>query len=92
MKASMIAPMMGPPISGNAMMRQQPAGDDGADDADDDVADQPEAAALDDHAGKPAGNRADDEPNDDALRSMIPPDSLPGEAAVARTGIAPPEP
>ena len=64
-KASMMAPTMPPPIT-NAELRQQPAGDDAADDADDDVADQAKAAAFDDHAGQPAGNRADDQPNDNA--------------------------
>src|SRR5271169_2854684 len=37
---------------------QQIARNDGADDADDDVADQSKTAALDHHAGKPAGNCA----------------------------------
>src|ERR1700720_17100 len=52
---------------GDADLRQQPTGDECADDADDDVADQSEAAAFHDHAGQPAGNRADDEPNDEGL-------------------------
>lgn len=34
------------------------------------VADQSEAAAPDHHAGKPAGNGADDQPNDDASPSI----------------------
>ena len=37
----------------------------------------PKSAALDDHAGKPAGNRADDQPNNDALRTS--PDFLSGK-------------
>src|SRR5207302_2678583 len=45
--------------------RQQPARDHRADDADDDVADQSEAAAFDDLTRKPAGDRTDDQPNDD---------------------------
>src|SRR6202166_3101007 len=40
----------------DAYLRQHPADNYRADDADDDVADEPEAAPLDDHARKPAGN------------------------------------
>ena len=46
---------------------KQPAGNEGADDADDDVADQAEAAARHDLAGKPAGNGTDDEKDDECL-------------------------
>src|SRR5271155_3146669 len=46
--------------------RQQITGNQAADDADDDVADQSEAATLHDHTGKPTGNRADDQPNNNA--------------------------
>ncbi len=51
----------------DAEFREQPRGEEGADDADDDVADQAEAGALDDLAGEPAGNQADDE-NDEGFR------------------------
>src|SRR5690348_7588948 len=39
--------------------RQQPAGDKCAEDADDDIANQTEPAALDDLASEPSGNRTD---------------------------------
>ena len=45
------------------------AGDEGADDADDDVAEQAESATLDDEAGEPARDRADDKPNDDRFNA-----------------------
>ena len=48
-------------------LRQQPSGNDRADNADDDIAKDPEPAAFDHHAGKPAGDGAHDQPNDDAL-------------------------
>ena len=40
-------------------VREQVVADEGADDADDEVADQPEAAAGDDEPGEPAGDDAD---------------------------------
>src|SRR5689334_20725510 len=40
---------------------EQPGTDERADDTDDDVADQAKSHALDDHAGQPAGDRADDQ-------------------------------
>jgi len=46
MKALMIEPMTPPPIT-IADTRQEPAGNKAADNADDDAADQPIAAALD---------------------------------------------
>ena len=62
------APMVALTISRNgtaaeadAQLRQQPAGDQRADDADHDIADQPETGAVHDQAGKPAGDRADHE-------------------------------
>src|SRR5208282_5510978 len=58
----------------DAEHRQQISGNDGAD-----IADEAEAAAFDDHAGKPAGNRANDQPNNDALRSHVSPSSLAGK-------------
>src|ERR1700722_12622429 len=51
----------------DAELRQQPPGDDRADNADHDVAQQPIAAAFDHHSGKPAGDGSDDQPNDNAL-------------------------
>ena len=47
--------------------RQEPAGDDGADNADRDVAHEAKAIALDDEAREPAGNRANHQPNDKSL-------------------------
>jgi len=46
-------------------LRQQPARNHRADDADDDIAEQAEAAALNDEAGQPACDGADDEPYDE---------------------------
>ena len=42
-------------------MRQEPIADQRADDADADVGDEPEAGALHDLTGKPAGNEPDDQ-------------------------------
>ena len=83
-KASMMAPMRPPPIT-MPSLRQQPAGDEGADDADDDIADQPEAAAFHDHAGQPAGDGADNQPNDKALyvHDLTPQIPFPARAEVA---------
>ena len=72
MKASIMAATMPTPMV-DAERRQQISGNDGADNADHDIADEAEAAAFDDHAGKPAGNRADDQPNNDALRFHVSP-------------------
>ena len=47
--------------------RQQPPRYHRADNADDDISEQAEAAALDDQAGEPAGNGAYDKPNDNGL-------------------------
>ena len=66
MVALTIAAMMPLPMC-RPTLRQQPAADEGADDADDDIADQAEAHALDDQAGEPAGNRTDDNENDQAF-------------------------
>src|SRR6185312_818801 len=41
---------------------RQPAADEGAYNPDDDVADQAEAAALDQRSGQPPGDRADENP------------------------------
>ena len=45
------------------------AGDEGADDADNDIADQTEAVARDDDTGKPTGNRADNQKNDKTFKT-----------------------
>jgi len=45
----------------------KPTADKRADDPDNDVDDQPETAALDEHASQPAGDRANDEPCNDAV-------------------------
>ena len=58
--ALMIEAIMPPPIR-MPMLRQQPVGDERADDADHDVAEQAETHAFDDQAGKPARDRADDQ-------------------------------
>src|SRR5262245_7351587 len=47
--------------------REKPAGNDCADDAKHDVADQAKAEARHDLTGKPAGDRTDDEPNNQGL-------------------------
>ena len=62
MTALMMAATM-PTAQADAKPWQQPARDHGADDADNDVADQSEAEAFHDKAGKPARDRADDEPS-----------------------------
>src|SRR5260370_29112632 len=49
----------------DAQLRQQPACHQRTDDADHDVADQPETGAANDQAGEPAGDRADHECRDD---------------------------
>ena len=56
--ALMIAATM-PETEIDAELRKQPAADEGADDADDEVADETEACALDDLSGQPSGNNAD---------------------------------
>jgi len=43
----------------NPELRQQPAPDEGADDSDDEIADDPETGALHDLTSKPPGNEAD---------------------------------
>src|ERR1700685_421855 len=60
-------------------LRTPPAGDDRADDADDDIANEPNPAALDDHARKPASNRADDNPDDETLNHGVSPFPSPGK-------------
>ena len=54
-------------------IRQQPSRDHRADDADDDISEQAEAAALDDQAGEPAGDGAYDEPDDNGATMEFPP-------------------
>ena len=51
----------------NAQSRQQPVADEGADQADDQIADEPKSAALHDSAGQPAGNNSDDKDDEKAL-------------------------
>ena len=65
--ATMIEPMKPLPMLMPSRPTSQPAADDGADDADDDVDQQTESAALDEQPGEPAGNRADDEPHNQAM-------------------------
>ena len=62
--ASMIAAMMPAPRLMPIAGRRYPAMI-GTHDADHDVADDPEAAALDQQAGQPAGDTAHDDPRDD---------------------------
>src|SRR5271154_5838674 len=64
----------------DAQARKQESRDQGADDADHDVADQTEAVAPNDLAGEPAGNRADQQ-KDDQTHSSSPPQGGPGAAA-----------
>ena len=56
-----------PPPMANPQPWEEPAGYQGADDADDDIADQAEAETLDDQAGEPAGDGADDDEDKQAL-------------------------
>src|SRR5215471_5940904 len=51
----------------NANLREQPTSDQAADNTDDNVADQSVAATFDYHTGKPTGDGADDQPNDECL-------------------------
>jgi hypothetical protein len=74
----------------NSKLRQQPAGDERADDADDDISNQPEAVTLDDEAREPARDGADDQPNDNAFNARVSlPLRMPSRAAPP-TDIAPP--
>src|ERR1043165_1391402 len=57
----------------DAETRQQVPGDDRADDADHDVADQPETKALHEQAGEPARNRSDDQPSNQTFDHGVPP-------------------
>ena len=66
MVALMIEAIMPPPITMPIRGSSQ-RGDEGADDADHDVADQAEAHAPNDQAGQPAGDRADDQDDDDCF-------------------------
>src|SRR5262249_3832613 len=50
-----------------AKTRRQKRGDTGAENAYDDVADDSEAVTLDEYAGQPAGNGANQDPGDDRL-------------------------
>src|SRR5580698_5475024 len=50
---------------------QQPACDNRTDDADNNVADQSKPAAFDNHAGEPASDCTDDQPNNNAHRSPL---------------------
>ena len=70
-------------IAGNAQSRQQPARDHRADDADDHVADEAKARTLHHLAGNPAGDDADQYPDDDCFKchGSIPP--VEGDVAIA---------
>ena len=50
-----------------AEARCQEPGDAGAENADNDVADEAEAVTLDQHTGQPAGDGADDDPGKNGL-------------------------
>jgi hypothetical protein len=58
-------------VESEAETRQQPARQERADDADDDVSDHAESISLDHHAGKPSGNRTHDEPYDEGFDRYI---------------------
>lgn len=53
----------------DACHRQQPAGQKGTDNADDDIAEQPESEATHDQSGEPTGNATYDQPDDDAFNA-----------------------
>src|SRR6185369_8149182 len=52
-------------------LRQQPAPDEGADDSDDEVADNAEPGALYDLTGKPSGNEADQQDDEEAFARHV---------------------
>src|SRR6516164_861662 len=60
----------------NAELRQQPTSDKAADDSDDDIPDQPVAAAFNNHTGKPTGDGTDNKPNDQYLYVHLSPHLL----------------
>jgi len=69
-------------------LRQQPSGDHRADDADNDIADQPKTATADDLAGDPARDRADDEPGNDRFnRDALPSPARSSAMARPRAGL-----
>ena len=71
----MIAATM-PTPSAIPKLRQHPAGNQRADDPDDDVADQSIATAFNNHTGKPAGHGTNDQPNDECLCVRLSPRSV----------------
>jgi hypothetical protein len=69
-----------------ADLRQQPASEQTAENANDDVAYQPVATAFDHHTGKPTSDGTDDQPNDECLYvHLFPPISARPERACAFT-------
>ena len=67
----------------HADLRQQPASEQTAENANDDVAYQPVTTAFDHHTGKPTGDSTDDKPNNECLNVHLSPHVL------ARTGYGP---
>ena len=55
----------------DAELRQQPAPDEGADDSDDEIADDPEPGALHDLTRKPSGNQADKQDDEKAFARHV---------------------
>jgi hypothetical protein len=68
-------------------INQQPAADEGADDADDNVANDAKTRALDDLGRKPAGEEADQQDNDQAL-SLEHADKLPARRSSTAWGFS----
>src|SRR6516165_2007305 len=66
-----------------ADLRQQPASEQTAENANDDVAYQPVTTAFDHHPGKPTSDGTDDQPNDECLYVHLSPRFL------ARKGLVP---
>ena len=55
----------------DAELGQQPAPDEGADDSDDEIADDPEPGALHDLTGQPPGNQADEQYDEKAFARHV---------------------
>ena len=55
----------------DAELGQQPTSDEGTDDSDDEIADDPEPGALHDLAGEPTGNQADQQYDEKAFARHV---------------------
>ena len=84
MKATMIEPIMPPPVSKESANHRANDADD-ADDADDDINEQAKPTTFYDLSRQPAGDCSDNKPSDDPVFHPISPlfilDELAGSAA-----------